>query len=175
MKSKSILISIQPKWVEKILNGAKTIEVRKTRPTLEAPFKCYIYCTKIKRGEAYLTPRLISKQMQVIGEFTCDRIYKTIAFDEQAQMYLWGYDFIRREACLSASDMNNYGKGKTLYGWNITDLKIYDKPKELSEFYTKNLYTNIEKMFTDEKRLKNGLWVRPIKRQPQSWCYVEEE
>ena len=45
---KSILISIQPKWCELIASGKKTIEVRKTRPKLETPFKCYIYETKGK-------------------------------------------------------------------------------------------------------------------------------
>lgn len=44
--SKAVLISIRPGWCEKIANGEKTIEVRKTRPKLETPFKCYIYCTK---------------------------------------------------------------------------------------------------------------------------------
>ena len=43
--SKAVLISIRPKWVEKIVNGEKTIEVRKTRPKMNTPFKCYIYCT----------------------------------------------------------------------------------------------------------------------------------
>lgn len=43
--SKAVLISIRPKWVEKIVSGEKTIEVRKTRPKLDTPFKCYIYCT----------------------------------------------------------------------------------------------------------------------------------
>ena len=43
---KSVLISIQPKWCELIANGKKTVEVRKTRPKLETPFKCYIYCTQ---------------------------------------------------------------------------------------------------------------------------------
>lgn len=43
---KSVLISIHPKWCEKIANGEKTIEVRKTKPKLDTPFKCYIYCTK---------------------------------------------------------------------------------------------------------------------------------
>ena len=45
-EEKSVLISIQPKWVEKIASGEKTIEVRKTAPKLQTPFKCYIYCTK---------------------------------------------------------------------------------------------------------------------------------
>ena len=45
---KSVLISIKPKWCELIANGEKTIEVRKTKPKLETPFKCYIYCAKGK-------------------------------------------------------------------------------------------------------------------------------
>lgn len=44
--SKAVMISIRPKWCEKIARGEKTIEVRKTRPKLETPFKCYIYCTQ---------------------------------------------------------------------------------------------------------------------------------
>ncbi len=43
---KAVLISIRPKWCEKIISGEKTIEVRKTRPKMDTPFKCYIYCTK---------------------------------------------------------------------------------------------------------------------------------
>ena len=46
---KAVLISIRPKWVEKITRGEKTLEVRKTRPKLETPFKCYIYCTEAKK------------------------------------------------------------------------------------------------------------------------------
>ena len=44
--AKAVLISIRPEWVEKIANEWKTIEVRKTKPYLETPFKCYIYCTQ---------------------------------------------------------------------------------------------------------------------------------
>lgn len=47
---KSVLISIRPKWCELIASGEKTIEVRKTRPKLETPFKCYIYCTAERAG-----------------------------------------------------------------------------------------------------------------------------
>ena len=43
--SKAVLLSIRPEWCEKILSGEKTVEIRKTRPKLEPPFKCYIYCT----------------------------------------------------------------------------------------------------------------------------------
>lgn len=41
--SKAVLISIRPKWCEKIISGEKTIEVRKTRPKMDTPFKCYFH------------------------------------------------------------------------------------------------------------------------------------
>jgi len=42
---KSIMLSIKPEIVKKILNGEKTIEIRKTRPKCELPVKVYIYCS----------------------------------------------------------------------------------------------------------------------------------
>ena len=82
--SKAVLISIRPKWVEKIANGEKTIEVRKTRPKLATPFKCYIYCTmdhpyiSVSCGELdklnYRTNTVGRCNGKVIGEFTCGRI-----------------------------------------------------------------------------------------------------
>lgn len=76
---KAILMSIQPKWVTMIEYRKKTIEVRKTRPKLEPPFKCYIYCTFpqkpvydiwINRG----TENRFLGNGKVIGEFVCDMI-----------------------------------------------------------------------------------------------------
>ena len=43
--AKAVLISIRPEWVNKILTGEKTLEIRKNRPTMQPPFRCYIYCT----------------------------------------------------------------------------------------------------------------------------------
>ena len=54
---KSVLISIQPKWVEKIVKGEKTIEVRKSRPKIETPFKCYIYIAR--KGKIYGLPIMV--------------------------------------------------------------------------------------------------------------------
>ena len=45
---KAIMISVRPKWVAKILNGEKTIEIRKTMPKCDLPIDVYIYCTKEK-------------------------------------------------------------------------------------------------------------------------------
>lgn len=74
--SKAVLISIRPEWCEKIINGEKTIEVRKTRPKLQTPYKCYIYCTA--GNLSYKTPNGMICHCcgcrEVIGEFTCDEI-----------------------------------------------------------------------------------------------------
>lgn len=43
---KAIMISIQPQWVEKILNGEKKIEIRKSMPKCQLPCKVFIYCTQ---------------------------------------------------------------------------------------------------------------------------------
>ena len=46
--SVAVLISIRPKYCELIASGKKTIEIRKSRPKIATPFKCYIYCTACK-------------------------------------------------------------------------------------------------------------------------------
>ena len=78
---KAFLMSVNPKWVEKIANGEKTIEVRKSRPKLETPFKVYIYETQgeYKTGMGVFAYGIELKgtkkgKGKVIGEFVCDRI-----------------------------------------------------------------------------------------------------
>lgn len=61
---KSVLISIRPKWCELIASGEKTIEVRKTRPKLETPFKCYIYCTAERAGYPFCNFGVITQDFQ---------------------------------------------------------------------------------------------------------------
>lgn len=75
--SKAILISIDPEWCRLIASREKTVEVRKTRPKIKTPFKCYIYCTLPKRsGDIYLTGNRnpVQGNGKIIGEFICGRI-----------------------------------------------------------------------------------------------------
>lgn len=162
---KSVLISIQPKWVEKIASGQKTIEVRKTRPKIETPFKCYIYMTKNGSFKDFETDKnklsiaqLLRKQGKVIGEFVCDRIdnYECELWNDEAYELIRQFNYdeygeieyehgaennenceILNKACLTWQDIRKYlGQGlNNCYAWHISNLKIYDKPKELSEFY----------------------------------------
>lgn len=201
---KSVLISIQPKWCELIAIGKKTIEVRKTAPKLQTPFKCYIYCTNEKhKGEVLLIGN-DGKQValgdyrnafhwknigngKVIGEFVCDRIGQI----EYQEKYLAGLtsrtalqffaDKIK-SSCLTLEELNAYGKCATLYGWHISDLKIYDTPKELGEFNypcpkTESGCDDCLKHgpygWDFDEKSKKIYCTRRLKCPPQSWCYVE--
>ena len=138
--SKAVLISIRPKYCQKIMEGRKTIEVRKTRPKMNPPFKCYIY--KCGNGK-------------VIGEFLCDEIININGAGRIPSD-------AARPTCLEPAELHQYLGAATGFGWNISDLRVYDHPRDLWEF-------------TGLRQTKYGLAPGPITRPPQSWRYVEEE
>lgn len=244
---KSVLISIRPEWVEKIVNGEKIIEVRKTAPK-ELPFKAYIYATRPKKfykcGAVCTSDELLwlsncKVEMgdgfkfwadgdeyqclngRIIGEFICNEVedfycasvpyskennlgygqfvdngvYKVngwhegIVFernDRYIETMLNNDDL--KEMCLSAQELFDYiGVGKHLYTWHISNLKIYDKPKELSEFQAYNFKsmngTNVCGNYDCKYYQDSGSYMIPpscakngcrITCPPQSWQYVEE-
>ena len=137
---KCVMLSIRPQWVEKIASGKKTIEVRKTAPK-EVPFKAYIYCSKAKSRwllsdyeGAYKNSKgeIVCPQQHIIGEFICDKVDEYTFSHYEAE---YRVTHVEQEAmCLNQPELIRYGKGKTIYGWHISELKIYDKAKELREF-----------------------------------------
>lgn len=148
----SLIISIRPKWCDLIARGIKTIEVRKSRPKPSVPFKCYIYCTKDAKGwfDFGKRTRLDGK---VIGEFTCKTIGQFLWVESPLEEYpVEKCYFMTAEegerTCLSYPDIVKYGAGKDVFLWDISELKIYDKPLELSAL--------------------------GLKKAPQDWCYVKE-
>lgn len=189
---KGVLISIQPKWCELIANGEKTIEVRKTKPNLKTPFKVLIYCTKTsKKYQAVAGPMVLNDDElfklphgeikygnsieliahddysednflngKVIGEFICDYIYENMSCDCEG-------------SCVSVSDLQKYANGKQLYGWHISDLKIYDEPKELSELKkpcNHNCFAPCPHYRGKEYECEKPIITRP----PRSLCYVDD-
>lgn len=180
----AVMLSIRPQWCELIANGKKTIEVRKTHPKLETPFKCYIYCTQ---GEEKWLVGIIGKHPseklngKVIGEFVCDRIERMRYPDDGL------VDVVdARMACLTAKEIIAYSNGSPLYAWHISALQIYDKPKELSEYY-KDCGENPECEGCECRYVESNESVgfyeeccsklegyKPLTRPPQSWGYVEE-
>lgn len=135
---KAVLLSIRPKWCELIASGKKTIEVRKTRPNLETPFKCYIYETRgfERVGNENLNCVVGGNgRGAVIGEFVCNRIESTNCFS--GWVCPEKNNIIKRfldGSCLSEREIVDYADGCAVCGWHISELKVYDKPKKLSEF-----------------------------------------
>lgn len=175
---KSVLTSIKPKWCELIASGKKTIEIRKTRPKCDAPFKCYIYCTKefYRKGDGYFQGKYCGK---VIGEFVCDKIDKIDVIDHELMTYIQVNQkadmFVTQETCLEIDGLQKYLNNKTGYGWHISNLVIYDKPKDFTEFKKFNRecwYADLGIAKRDCPECKNAECF--MQRPPQSWCYVEE-
>ena len=168
---KAVLISIQPKWCELIASElnpktglkVKRIELRKNKPGIFFPFKCYIYQTK-KVWTYDIYSRIANSQQKVIGEFICDCI---LAHCESVNLSL-----ASNLSCVSKEEIIKYSKGKEVFGWNISDLVIYDKPKELSEFYKVGYKDMLDMDFLTENSEEAKYW--KIERPPQSWCFVEE-
>ena len=194
---KAVMISIQPKWCELIASGKKTVEVRKSAPKLETPFKCYIYCTKkarkddlgdyvlyedengfVEENGVRFSPLRASR---VIGEFVCDEIDEIAGFrllNEPGFGYRPLYEAeeippeeLEDKTCLDEYELENYlgfkGDGYVVgYAWHISELKIYDKPKELGEF------TVAQHEYGGKQVMRSyGGW--KVKR-VTNWCYVEE-
>lgn len=131
----AVMLSIRPYWVNLIRSGEKTVEVRRTFPgNVFLPFTCYIYETQNEGGAG-----------AVVGEFLCDEIYD---IEGDPEGYICHFD--SADACMSDEDYDEYLNGRNGYGWEITELKMYDTPVSLEAF-------NME-----------------MTRPPQSWRYVRK-
>ena len=176
--AKAVLISIRPEWVEKILAGEKTLEVRKTRPNMGTPFKCYIYCTN-----SGVAMGMWGKHGKVVGEFFCDKItwLTHVGFSGLLGIRLSAmknghtiddsFDFSK--SCLTTPQIEKYLGGKDGYAWHISDLKIYDDPKQLNRFKPWNReckYNDLGFAIPNCGTCQDCI----VKKPPQSWCYVEE-
>ena len=181
---KSVLISIQPKWCELIASGKKTVEVRKTKPKLETPFKVYIYCTKVKfepseclRNNLHYDDSAIKVcegQGKVIGEFVCDQIDEIGYSPEMHGKYICDIDDIHYVSCVDFEQMFDYLADGYGYAWHISDLVIYDEPKSLEKFFKP--CDGCEKKGTIRcTEESTPCRAKKITRPPQSWCYVEGE
>ena len=221
---KAVLISIKPQWCEKIANGKKTVEVRKTRPKLETPFKVYIYCTNAKpflvwgdvfRGNweteittvhGYSRKDADAKwgifNGRVLGEFICNNVE---CFTTDYRMNEEQTKRISGLSCLDMVSLMEYeANAHCLYGWHISELKIYDEPKLLFDFYKCGALSPEElddslcgycsqTDYGDKKEIHTpnytwmceGRWCVDayqeylddefaLTRPPQSWCYVQE-
>lgn len=187
--SKAVMISIQPYYVFLIIAQKmgwdipqeKTIEVRKDFPKDPAWNKVsHIYCSKNKKSFNRIPKQyqpLMAKFLgKVIGEFVCDRIDKycgrltTFAETPYKNKYVSPEELAK--TCLSIYEINDYLNGKNSYFRRISDLKIYDKPKELGEFFRP--CDGCDKLGTSRCTEEiSPCRAKTLTRPFQSWGYVE--
>ena len=208
---KSILISIKPEWVAKILNGNKTIEIRKTFPKCELPIDVYIYCTKDKDNlldvgyDDFFSPRFIVRKDhkncamngKVVAKFTLNKVEEIRYFDDleipegyedydgnwvdtstHAKDTHWISNGMLKQSCLSYDEVHKYLGKKTGYAWHISNLEIFNKSRELSEFNALQRAKATDCGYLKQckncgKRFNRCHLLKPLTKAPQSWCYVE--
>ena len=195
MNCKSVLISIKPEWVEKILDGSKTIEIRKSMPKCKLPCKVYIYETKDKvlvgdhfervntiyfggKATYRIKKDYYYGQGKVVAEFTLNKIDIIDIYDPT--IWLDGQQFdineFENKCCLTADNLMEYiGYGSEEkysrgYAWYIDNLIVYDEPKWLNEFIKPANCNN--KDFETFDNNKAYYW-KCLQKAPQSWCYVQ--
>lgn len=187
---RTIVISIQPQWVDKILNGKKTVEIRKTKPSCELTVKVYIYCSWGDLKTNYM----LGKRGKVVAEFALNKVSQ---FDYEGLRFFDMKDQLLKSSCLTDTELCNYIQDKTGYAWHIDDLKIYDEPKEITKFRSTSFCFNmanvdivknclgeyVDKCYENSfckicKHIDDfgtcGKRGKILTRPPQSWCYVEE-
>lgn len=170
---KAVLISIRPKWCELVASGKKMVEVRKTKPKIETPFKVYIYETQGRTETPFVDEEghhIFKGRGQVIGEFVCRRI-DTYPYNKN------GYGIAEEHllctlSCIEEKELYHYLQGSKPYAWNISDLVIYGKPRSIGEFCKP---CDPDPQCDCQYCMTHGRSPSmTIKRAPQSWCYVEE-
>lgn len=140
--SRDVIISIKPEWVEKIISGEKTIELRKSFPKQVTPFRCFIYVSQDFTNYRGNTDEVWASRGKVIGE--CDIVDDLPAFyGDNVPSYIYHKS---GDDCLTHAERLDYLKGKHGHGWRIAWLDVYEMPRPLSDFH--------------------------LDRAPQSWCYV---
>ena len=200
---KSIMLSIKPKYCELIANGKKTIEVRKSRPKAEPPFKVYIYCTKpskshqticgcmvLNSDELYRHPKEGIKYGDSIElmccnseEYSKDNFLNGKVIGEflctdiyliKANNIIQSYFNNRHGTCLTDEELCIYANDKDTYGWHISDLVIYDEAKTLEDFARACIGGNDCPNCRLFDFAELECTRERLRRPPQSWCYVEE-
>lgn len=163
MKEMSVLVSIHKPHTDNIFDSYKRVEWR-TQPMPEG--KHYIYECKNGGG--------IGK---VIGEYTVCQVRK---FDRVCEI---PHSVVESGYVPKTFLLEYSGGKKPLYAHKLISPKRYDKPRELSEFFIP-CHDDVkceDCCYWHYENTPNGITEfcmvhgnKPIKRPPQSWCYVEE-
>lgn len=201
MNNKAILMSIQPRWVVEILNGNKTIEVRKKFPKDYVGW-VYIYCTKNRlplmrcsNGKWFVKDKNYDYDMRfcyyagyngkVVARFWCDKVehfeFETISRDIDG--YWWDngkmveHSFITKQCCLTTESFTKYIEYGGGYAIHISRLEVFDKPKELKEFKHTKVYRKCEECPYGNPCVTcfSCEEIVNLEKAPQSYMFIEGE
>lgn len=190
-KTRVVVRSVKPYWFYLICEGLKKAEVGKSRPKAENWNKVvYLYCSQDKKSFNRIPKEHREKYRKFLGKigvrFVCNKIedfhqFMLYPINEYEKKTI---DEILKNSCLSYDELCDYiGERehyKPFYIWHISNLVIYDKPRELSEFYTvvenedcgKCRYYDTPYDCEPCNQCQGGR--KYLTRPPQSWCYAEE-
>lgn len=200
---RKVLASLKPYYYYLVGEGIKKIEVRKGMPKAsDWDNGVLFYMSKDEKSFAKIPKEFQEKYRKHFGkvgmQFICDKVfllhpytYDRGSADLEHRKFIQTFEGSSKEneifaaTCLTQDEMFDYiGAGNYGFGWHISDLKIYDKPKELSEFYIRKFDNNdycsgcihhetpiTEYPCNDCRR--DAFERKYLTRPPQSWCYVE--
>ena len=113
------------------------------------------------------------------------RMHKTNhPYTEHYQASVWDIDpeiTAVKNSCVLRDDLNDYGENsRMLYGWHISDLKLYEKPKDIGKFYKAGMLSYDDWLYgiyngnggarSSYESYNNAF---KLSKAPQSWCYME--
>ena len=202
---KSILLSIKPEWLAKILNGEKTIEVRKLFPKDYVGW-VYLYCSKGNKKnwhlievvnpdtgwEGYEYDYYIGSkgyldwclEGKVVARFWCDKVEEIVcqnAFNEPTyNTELLSERDLCIKSCLGLFGLFDYLGNKNGFAIHISKLEIFDRPKELSEFkrwkaVDVDVIPDLSGCSIDGYEFAPHYDYVPLTKVPQNYCYIEVE
>lgn len=175
-----VLASLKPYYYYLIGEKIKTLEIRKS-DLKNLPQDILFYMSKDEKSFAKIPKEFQEKYRKHFGkvgiEFICDNVERfDVPYPAWDKAYL---NDILKNSCLTYTDLHSYiGSGNSGYGWHISELKIYEKPKELSELWGRKNCLAADTVecwncFAACREI-NGKRYQPLRRPPQSWCYIEE-
>lgn len=173
-----ILASLKPYYYYLIGERKKTIEIRKS-DLKNLPQDVLFYMSKDEKSFEKIPKEFQEKYRKHFGKVGIEFICKDVILLEFQKFTLYdtyiNLEKYLKEMCLSSRQVFEYGRGKTLYGWHISNLKVYGEPQELSEFFKPcSQSKNLDCDWLRNHNICACSDKKPITRPPQSYMYVEE-
>ena len=181
-------------------------QTKKVIPLKEFQESNRIYCAKLLRAKgkvigSFICDKITRYESEFWDDDTYERIQEPWELPDFSEYGEYEYDTIgingefygagvelSKQSCLSWNELRSYvGQGiRNFYGWHITEPKLFDEPKELSQFYIPCKWYEKGNGCPEDCALFDYIGAidetddfcegkRPFTRPPQSWCYIEED